>query len=115
MYGKIGKEEGLAVFLFRWLGTVFVLFALVAIAVDGTKSLAANDLVFTPLGQHWRELHVASLNNLQVALERYLLPVLWDPVMLNVLLLPAWVVLGAIGLLLCLVGRRRERRDPFIN
>lgn len=102
-------------FIFRWLGTLLILFALVAGAVDGTKSLAANDFVFTPLGQHWHDLNAPSLVNAQAAVERYVSPFLWDPVIFTMLQWPAWAVLGAFGFLFIWAGRRRVRRDPFTN
>lgn len=102
-------------FIFRWLGTLLILFALVAFAMDGTKSLAENEIVLTPLGQHWHDLNAPSLVNAQAAVERYVAPFLWDPVMITILQWPTWAVLGVLGIFLFWIGRRRERRDPFAN
>ena len=41
----------------------------------------------------------ASLNLVQAVVQRYLLPALWDPVLVTLLLLPAWIVVGVPGLL----------------
>ena len=36
------------------------------------------------------------------------MPVLWDPTLVTILLLPSWAVLGALGLLLLVAGRPRR-------
>ena len=41
--------------VFRLLGTWLIGIALVFLVVDGTKSLAANALVFTGFGQAWSQ------------------------------------------------------------
>ena len=64
-------------------------------------------------GQLWFDLHKDSLQLVQPAIERYILPALWDPVILTVLQWPAWAVLGATGLVLALWAGRR-RRPPCI-
>lgn len=95
-------------FLARFIGLWLVAGALVALVVDGAKSIAAGSIVTTPLGQLWYDLDPASLNTAQAAVERHVHPALWDPVILAVLLAPTFSVIGILGLLLMLVGRKKE-------
>ena len=63
-------------------------------------------LGFASLGDLWGRLSAPSLNLVQAIVQRYLLPALWDPVLVTFLLLPAWLVFGVPGLLLTLSGRK---------
>ena len=94
----------------RIIGWVLVAAALAALGADIVASLAARSLDITPLGQHWFELHRASLGLAQAAVQRYLLPQLWDPVIQTVLLWPTWAVFGVPGAVLAYLCRRRRRR-----
>eukprot|EP00873_Tetraselmis_striata_P026105 jgi/Tetstr1/446369/TSEL_033911.t1 len=53
--------------------------ALVALVIDGTKTIAASAWVATPLGQYWFDFAPASLNTAQAAVQRHVSPFLWDP------------------------------------
>lgn len=75
----------------------------------GTHIIAAGEL--------WFKVSPNSLNLVQAVVQRHLHPALWDDVMRPLLLLPAWAVLAALGVLLAvpgvlllLSGRRRRRR-----
>ncbi len=66
------------------------------------------------VGPLWAALHPNSLQLAQPAIERHVAPFLWDPVILTVLLSPAFLVLGILALLMLLLtgsGRRRGRRS----
>lgn len=56
-------------------------------------------LVLRPLGQYWFEISPNSLQLIQPAIERYLHPYLWDPIIQTVLTWPAAFVFGALALL----------------
>jgi hypothetical protein len=103
--------------ILRVLGVWLLLAAMVALTVDGTKSLASGEgqWVVTPLGKQWFDLHAASLNTLQAAVERHIVPWLWDPVILSLLQVPTWVFFGALGFALYWVGRRRRHTKVFDN
>lgn len=111
-------------FLARFIGLWFWAGAVVAAIYDGTKSLAVSEFVTTPLGTTWYSLHGASLNGLQVIIERHLADFmfntfgesaadfayyLWDPVLQSVLLTPSWAVLGFLGLLFLWFGRAKPQ------
>lgn len=100
-------------FLARMIGLVLVAGALVAGIADASRSMAANAIVLTPLGQTWFSLHPASLNLTQVGLERHVWPPLWDPVLLTILEQPTWLPLLVLGAIFLLIGTRSRQRDPF--
>jgi hypothetical protein len=95
-------------FLFRFVGLLVLAAGFIALVYDGTKSIAGGTLAFTPLGQHWNNFHSTSLQLLQPAIERHVAEWLWDPVVLTILTTPAWLVLGIIGALLMLIGRKKK-------
>lgn len=88
------------VFLTRVFGLWLVGAAVVGVVIDGTKSIAADKLVVTALGETWFTLSPSSLNQLQALVERNIHPILWDPVIQWILMLPNWAVIGALGFLL---------------
>jgi hypothetical protein len=99
----------------RFLGSVFLLIAVIALVYDGTRALAGGGWTATSLYAHWLKLAPGSLEAAQAAVQRYTHPLLWDPVIRRVLLLPAWLVLGVLGVLLAYLGRRRRRVNVFSN
>ncbi|MEE8271216.1 MAG: hypothetical protein V3R98_05730 [Alphaproteobacteria bacterium] len=67
-------------------------------------------------GEHWFTVDLESLNLAQALIQRYLIPSLWDPVLVSVLLWPVAgglalvsAVLAVPGLVLLLAFRRRRR------
>ena len=95
-------------FLFRFFGLLILAGGFVALVIDGTRSIASNQLRITPLKDHWAEWHAGSLQTLQTTLERYV-PWLWDPLMVNILTAPTFAVLGIVGAFLILLGRKKRR------
>lgn len=96
-------------FIFRFLGLWFLAGAFVALVIDGTRSIAASRLVLTPVGEAWVAVHPGSLALLHAATEHNLSPWVWDKVLVNVLFSPLWLLLGAFGVALLMMGRARMR------
>jgi len=96
-------------FLCRFFGLLLLAGAFVALVYDGTKSIAGNQLYVTKLGDTWNAVHSTSLQLLQPAIERHVAQWLWDPVALNILTAPTWLVLGILGAALMLIGRKKRR------
>lgn len=96
-------------FLLRFVGLLLLAAGFIFLVIDGTRSIAASAVQFTPVGEYWYAWHPTSLQLLQPALERHVAVWLWDPVMLTVLTAPAWLVLGILGSLLILLGRKKPR------
>ena len=103
--------ESMIGFIARFVGLWLIAGALVALVIDGTKTIAASQLVVTPLGLAWFTLSPTSLLSAQTfvqqKIEIYIGHWLWDPLVQWILMLPSWLVLGSIGAWLVYIGRRR--------
>ncbi|MGB0497564.1 MAG: hypothetical protein ACPGID_04435 [Rubricella sp.] len=60
-------------------------------------------------GEVWATMHRDSLLQLQPAIERYLTPWLWDPLMLTILTTPASPMVLVLGSILWIAGSKRLR------
>jgi hypothetical protein len=93
----------------RLVGLFAIAGAVIALVVDGTKSIAASTLTLTPLGQAWFSFDPDSLTAAHAAvagnIEAYVGAWVWDPVIEFLLGLPVWLVFGALGALLVFVAR----------
>jgi hypothetical protein len=97
-------------FILRLIGTWFIGMAVILIIIDGTKSLGANALVMTSLGDTWSAISAASLEQTRAFIDtRFFGPVL-DPVLGLLLGWPGFAVLGVPGILLAVAGRSRRSR-----
>lgn len=96
-------------FLFRFLGVLILAAAFILLVYDGAKSIADSRIYIYKLGQLWTDISSASLRTLQAQVETYLTHWVWDPIVLTVLEQPAWLVLGIVGVLSILLGRRKKR------
>lgn len=100
-------------FIFRFFGFWFLAAALVAVVIDGSNSIADSELLTTSVASYIVKYSPTTLQKLEFGVQNNLgSPLLWDTVFVTVLSWPAFVFLGAIGLLLMLIGRRRKSRLP---
>jgi hypothetical protein len=99
--------------LVRLIGYVLLLAGIAALGAEIYRSLEAGHWVLLPFGEIWATIDIESLNIVQAGLERHVHPLLWDPVLLSIVLAPAWLVLGLPGLILILIARQRRRRRMF--
>lgn len=96
-------------FLFRFVGLWILAAAFIFLIYDGTKSIADRTSFFvTKASDVWSAIHQSSLAALQPLIERHAGGWLWDPVVLTALHQPAWLVLGLIGVVLILIGRKKK-------
>ncbi len=95
-------------FLSRFFGLIFLAAAFILVIYDGTKSIAASRFYFTTARALWELLSPGSLAAVRPLLSPYLNGVLWDPGMVTVLAWPAWSLLGCVGILLILLGRKKK-------
>ena len=94
--------------ILRLLGYVFLSVAIAALAYDGTRMIADNGrLAFTSLEQHWLNISPSSMEGARAAVDG-VSGLLW-PLLMTVLLLPAWMVAAGLGTLLYLAGYRRPK------
>ena len=95
-------------FIFRFIGLWILAVAFIALIRDGTKTIAGSAVVLTKLGKDWYDFHPGSLLLAQPAIERHVAPWLWNPVIQTVLEQPTWLVLGVLGAILVLLGRKKR-------
>jgi hypothetical protein len=104
-------------FLARFTGLWLIAGALIALVVDGSKTIAASSLTITSLGATWAVINPGSLMRAQEFVQRsvegYVGHWLWDPFIQWVLMLPTWLVLSVLGAWLVYVGRRRVASAAF--
>jgi hypothetical protein len=95
-------------FVFRVLGLWILAAAFIFLIYDGTKSIAASRFYITKLVDTWNAVHFTSLQALQPIIENRIGTWAWEKATLPVLNAPTWVVLGIIGILLVLLGRKKK-------
>ena len=95
-------------FLFRFIGVLCLAAAFILVIYDGTKSIAGNSLYLTSVRALWDLIHAGSLAQLKPQIQSYANGVLWDPVMLSLLAAPSWSVLGILGIIFVLLGRKKK-------
>jgi hypothetical protein len=100
-------------FLLRSLGMLFLAAAFIFLVHDGTKSIAANQLVYTRVEELWSLVHAASLQQLQPWIESRAPHWVWDPVTTGLLAAPAAVALTLAGAILIPLGRRKKQLIGF--
>ena len=101
-------------FIFRSLATLVFALACVFAVVDAARSVGAATFVFTPLGDTLAFL-APDITDTLTQMINNIHPILNDPVLATVFILPTWLVAGLIALLLYLFGYRpKSRRGRFI-
>ena len=102
--------------IFKFLGSWFFAAAALALVNDLTRAVVPGArFAFLSMRGLWLLVHEGSLTAVQGGLQRAVHPVLWDPLALGVLKLPAWFVLGIVGAFLCYLGRKRRRIELYTN
>jgi hypothetical protein len=104
--------------ILRLIGTWLIGLALILLVVDGTKSLGANAVVLTSLGDLWTQVHAPSLGGLAEFLASRYFASLLDHGLEALLSYPAFAVFGLPGIAIALMGRqprrlRYLRQDPI--
>ncbi len=89
---------------FRFVGLLILAGAFVSLVVDGTRSVAARSTEILPLGRTATALAPDAFVKAHAFIETHA-PLLWDPVLVTVLLLPTWLVLGVLGFVLLALTR----------
>ena len=93
----------------KFFGILSLVLSVITAVLDLTRSIANSTLTITPLGKDWAEFHRESLLLLQPAIERYIHPLVWDPVIQTILLRPSWLVFFILALIFLWLGRKRRR------
>lgn len=95
--------------VFRWLGWLLVAAAAVVLIGELLPLLQGAAFRTRALGEIWFAIDNSSLNLVQAVIQRYVHPLLWDPVAIWLLSQPAVLVLGLPGLLLSWLARPRPK------
>jgi hypothetical protein len=94
-------------FLLRFIGLCLLATAFIFVVYDGTKSIANQHLVYIKAGDVWAIVDQNSLNLTQEWVRHKALWA-WDPYVQKIFELPTWVVLGAIAMILIVIGRKKK-------
>lgn len=97
-------------FVFRLLAMAALCVAVILAVLDGARSVAASEIVMTPLGKSWFAASPETLNLAQALVQRYLLPAIWDPFIIWVLNQPGFLVMGLLAALLYIIGYKPRRQ-----
>ena len=98
----------------RIIGWILLALALVLIGHEALNALESEEYNLIALGELWFRLDqamgTASLNVTQTFIQRYVWAWLWEGIIQNILIAPAWLVLGLPGGILTWTCRDRGRR-----
>lgn len=95
-------------FLFRAIGFLALVAAFLMVVYDGMKSIVDSRVTITSVRGLWEVFNATSLQSLKPVIEGRLGPYAWDPVFAYFLNAPSWAVLGTLGIILILLGRKRR-------
>jgi hypothetical protein len=96
--------------ILRIVGTWLIGMAVILLIIDGIKSLGANSLVTTSLGDSWTALQAGSLEQVRAFIDTRFFGPLLEPVLGVLLGSPGFIVLGVPGIFLAVLGRSRQNR-----
>ncbi|MFY9786933.1 MAG: hypothetical protein WA445_00475 [Pseudolabrys sp.] len=94
--------------LLRFIGLICLAAGFILLIYDGTKSIAGNRLFLTSVRALWELINASSLAKLEPTIQSYAGGYLWDPVMMTILSAPSWGLLGGLGIILLLLGRKKR-------
>ncbi len=96
--------------LVRAVGLLLLATAFAAAVMDGTRSLANQQVSLTSMGVALGGLFPARMSSLP-ALVAKINPLLWDPILLSILYVPAFIDLAVVGLVFIAFSRPGGGRD----
>ncbi|NGO55194.1 hypothetical protein [Allomesorhizobium camelthorni] len=96
--------------LFRLLAMLALAVAVIMAVLDATRTIAAEQLVLTPLATSWITVSPDTLETARSFVQSRMHPLFWDPVLVRILNLPGFVVFAALAFLFYAIGRKPRRR-----
>ena len=97
-------------FLFRLLAMIALAIAVIMAVLDATRTVAASQLVMTPLASSWLAVSPETLNAVQEFVRTKIHPLVWDPIVTGILDQPGFAVFGVLAFLFYAIGRKPPRR-----
>ena len=82
--------------------------AALLLVLDVLQSMLSNSWNGVALGYLWSVMSPLSLQGFQRFIEDSVSVLLWQKLLLPILMLPSWVLLGILGLLMLVFGRRSQ-------
>ncbi len=102
--------------LFRLLSMIALAVAVIMAVLDATRSIAADALVLTPLGESWSAVAPQTLEDVQGLLRALAPDALADAILAQLLAAPGFAVVAIVSLVFHVIGRRRRRRrEGFVT
>ena len=98
--------ESMIRFVLRFIGMWLLAGGFVALVLDGVRSIASSEIVLSPLDVTWFATSEESFAQFQTFVETRLPTGTWETVMVPLMQAPLAAVLGVLGLILMLIGRR---------
>lgn len=97
-------------FLFRFMALIALSVAVIMAVLDATRSIAASELVMTPLSTSWIDVSPDTFSAVQSFLADEVHPLAWDPAAVSILRQPGFAVFAVLAFLLYAIGHRPRRR-----
>jgi hypothetical protein len=91
----------------RILAIFLLALAVVLAVLDITRSVTASGIVLTPFSQTLETIRPGVIADFGQTVSENLHPLLWDPVLTFIFLLPSWLVCGFLALIFLRLGRGR--------
>ena len=100
---------------FRLLAWVLLLSAMIALVSDLTRAANGGTFAVTTTLGYWKTVSPQSLAAAATSVQRTLHPLLWDPVCVRLLGLPIWLLIGGLGAVFAVLGRKKRRVNIYAN
>lgn len=94
-------------FLLRLASLLLLAAAFASAVIDGTRSIAGSAVSWTAFGDACLRLFPEKFPLLRATIEAKAPHWLWDPVTVDLLRLPTWIVLAIVGLVLLRVSKKK--------
>jgi hypothetical protein len=92
----------------RLVGLLLLAGGFVFLLYDGARSIVDRSAKIYKFGQAWSDIHQASLTQLRPLIEQYAPAWAWNMIAVKVLDQPVWLVLGVLGIIFLLLGRKKK-------
>jgi hypothetical protein len=99
----------------RFIGSLFLLGAVIALTSDLSRPQRGDAPTFASIHKHWSDLAPQTLAGAQKTVATRTHRVVWDPMIVSVLNVPAFMTFGALAVLFLYLGRPRRRVEIFVN
>lgn len=99
----------------RFIGSLFLLGAIIALTSDLSRPRRAGAPMFTSIYKHWSDFAPQTLATAQKTVQTRTHNFVWDPGIRSVLAIPAFVTFGGLAVLMLYAGRPRRRVEIFMN